>query len=169
MSLSFSDLSVFRHSNFDAIFAYLTCGNYDFRYDIQKGYASNLSNCQFHSTLPYCCSLFLCVSQAPPAPLRAHRHGERDQHVRHRAERRKLPRRAHDTTHCCTHDSLLTSMLFLLLRSKWVSTRPSRRSSTACRATRSRECCHFNQVNSLVYPDAIMLTTPSPLRFAGRT
>jgi len=23
--------------NFDAIFAYLTCGNYDFRYDIQKG------------------------------------------------------------------------------------------------------------------------------------
>ena len=23
--------------NFDALFAYLTCGNYDFRYDLQKG------------------------------------------------------------------------------------------------------------------------------------
>jgi len=32
-----SNLSVCHHSNFDAIFAYLTCGNYDFRYDLQKG------------------------------------------------------------------------------------------------------------------------------------
>lgn len=53
VALSFSDLSVLHHSNFDTIFSYLTCGNYDFRYDIQKGYASNLSDCPI-ARLPDC-------------------------------------------------------------------------------------------------------------------
>lgn len=70
--LFFCDCSVQETCNFDALFSYLTCGNYDFRYDLQKGVTEDTySNADIgavphqskHHSLTFYCSF---VSQLRP-------------------------------------------------------------------------------------------------------
>ena len=45
-------LALVLDSNFDALFSYLTCSNYDFRYDLSKGYAQRHNRLSNHPRLP---------------------------------------------------------------------------------------------------------------------
>ena len=72
--------------NFDTVFAYLTCGNYDFRYDLSGG-EHVVKPTQLDHELT---TLSVCAASASAA--RCARHGARDHDVRHRAEGRPRPR-----------------------------------------------------------------------------